>query len=152
MKKYLAVLFLLTLWSGWGQIHPKDSVEKAIAGFFEAFHAQDSMRLRQMVSPAMRMQTVGRSSTGTDSVITIPFGNFLRSITSIPDSVRFEERLLSIAVEVDGNLAQAWTPYEFWVNGELSHCGANAFQLFYEGASWKILQIIDTRRREGCSK
>ncbi len=152
MKKYVSVIFLLTLWSGWGQVSPKVSVEKAITDFFEAFHAQDSLRLRQMASPAIRMQTLGRSAAGTESLITVPFGNFLRSISSIPDSVRFEERLLSISVEVDGNLAQAWTPYEFWINGKLSHCGANAFQLFCDKGSWKFLQIIDTRRREGCSE
>ena len=150
MKKRLFLLFAITALSSQAQQNPDGSVEKAIRDFFTAFHAQDSVALRERVSPAIHMQTVGRSSNGTDSVITVPFGNFLKSIVSIPDSVRFEERLRSISVREDGNLAQAWTPYEFWVAGKLSHCGVNAFQLFKDRGTWKILHIVDTRRRDGC--
>jgi hypothetical protein len=31
--------------------------------------------------------------------------------------------------KVDGSMAHAWTPYEFYVNGKLSHKGVNAFTL-----------------------
>ncbi len=150
MRKSLVALLLLTLWTGRAQQAPEVSVEKAIADFFEAFHARDSVSMRKMVTSGILMQTLGKSASGSDSVITVPFGRFLRSITSIPDTMRVEERLRSVSVLVDGNLAQAWTPYEFYVNGKLSHCGANAFHLFREEGIWKILHIIDTRRREGC--
>jgi hypothetical protein len=105
-----------------------------------------------MVTPEIRMQTIGRGASGSDSVLTVPFGNFLRSIASIPDTVQIEEKLKSISVRVDGNLAQAWTPYEFRVDGKMSHCGVNAFQLFRDQGTWKILHIIDTRKREGCEQ
>lgn len=148
----MIAVMLFTLWTGQGQQDADTSVKMAIEKFFEAFHTRDSVSLRQMVSSGIRMQTVGKSSTGADSVQTVPFGNFLRSIASIPDSVIIEERLSSISVRTDGSLAQAWTPYTFYVNGNLSHCGANAFQLFREKGTWKIFHIIDTRRREGCDE
>lgn len=152
MKNLLSFLMTLSFWVCTAQQTPEESVEGAIRNFFEAFHAQDSASLRALVSPEIRMQTIGRSSSGEDSVRTVPFGNFLRSISSIPDSVNFEERLRSVYVMVDGSLAQAWTPYEFWIDGQLSHCGVNAFHLFRDAGTWKILYIIDTRRREGCSQ
>jgi len=62
----------------------------------------------------------------------------------------YEERLLSYKVLVDGNMAHVWTPYEFYVNGQLSHCGVNSFQLFNDNGQWKITYIIDTRRRNDC--
>jgi hypothetical protein len=74
----------------------------------------------------------------------------VRAIVQIPDSVHFEERILSYNIQVDGSMAHAWTPYEFWFNEKFSHCGVNSFQLFKEGDEWKILSIMDTRRKEGC--
>lgn len=35
--------------------------------------------------------------------------------------------------------------------GDFSHCGIDAFQLFKDDkGEWKITQIVDTRRKEGC--
>lgn len=61
-----------------------------------------------------------------------------------------DEQLLDYNIQVDGNMANAWTPYEFWYNGTFSHCGVNSFQLFNDAGTWKIIYLIDTRRREGC--
>jgi hypothetical protein len=53
-------------------------------------------------------------------------------------------------IQIDGAMANAWTSYEFWVNGSFSHCGVNSFQLFKDEGAWKIIYLIDTRRKEGC--
>ena len=55
---------------------------------------------------------------------------------------------MTIKIEVDGNLAHVWTPYEFYVNGNLSHKGVNSFTLFKESLDWQIIHLIDTRRRK----
>ncbi len=47
-------------------------------------------------------------------------------------------------------MANAWTPYEFWYNGNFSHCGVNSFQLIKKDEKWKIIYLVDTRRKEGC--
>jgi len=152
MKVYIALLFLFTATIGLAQDNPEKNVETAIEEFFQAFHAQDATKLREKASSDIRMQTIGKSSEGHDSVVNVPYERFVNAIVSIPDSVQFQERLLSISVKVDGSLAQAWTPYEFWINGNLSHCGVNSFQLIKEQEEWKILYIIDTRRKEGCQQ
>jgi hypothetical protein len=59
----------------------------------------------------------------------------------------FQEKLLSYTIQVDGAMAHAWTPYEFYVNGKFSHKGVNAFTLFKDKDTWKIIYIIDTRRK-----
>jgi ketosteroid isomerase-like protein len=152
MKSCFLILSLLISYSISAQQTQEQAVEEAIQEFFSSFHAQDAEALRNSVSPDIRMQTIGKTETGADTVLTASYDNFVESIVSIPDSVKFEERLMSISVRTDGPMAQAWTPYEFWINGKLSHCGVNSFQLFREGSSWKILYIIDTRRKEGCSQ
>ncbi|MCJ7759077.1 MAG: nuclear transport factor 2 family protein, partial [Gillisia sp.] len=59
--------------------------------------------------------------------------------------------LHSFDIRINGALANVITPYSFYVNGNLSHCGVNSFQLFKESGNWKIIYIVDTRIKEGCN-
>jgi hypothetical protein len=60
------------------------------------------------------------------------------------------EKLNGYEIKVDGDLASAWTPYEFYVGEEFSHCGVNSFQLLKTADGWKIFHIVDTRRKDNC--
>jgi len=53
-------------------------------------------------------------------------------------------------VRVDDTVASVWAPYTFYVNGRLSHCGVNSIELLRGAEGWKITQISDTRRTDGC--
>ena len=44
-------------------------------------------------------------------------------------------------------MEHVWTTYEFYVNGTLSHTEVNAFTLFKKDNHWKIIYLIDTRRK-----
>lgn len=68
-------------------------------------------------------------------------------MATIPADMQFEERILSYNIQVDGTMAHAWTPYEFYINGKFSHKGVNAFTLFKTAEGWKIVHLIDTRRK-----
>ena len=57
----------------------------------------------------------------------------------------WNELIKNLQVEIDENLAQVWMDYSFYLGLEYSHCGVNAMQLFWNGDSWKIFQITDTR-------
>ena len=56
-----------------------------------------------------------------------------------------DERVWDWEVRIDGNLAQVWTKYDLTFNGEFSHCGIDAFQLFNTTDGWKIFHLADTR-------
>jgi hypothetical protein len=56
-----------------------------------------------------------------------------------------DERVWDWEVRIDGNLAQVWTKYDLLFNGEFSHCGIDAFQLFKMTDGWKIFHLADTR-------
>ena len=125
-------------------------VQKTIEAFFDGFHKQDSLLIKQTVSDGIIAQTIGKKKDGTTALRTEDFGKFLISIVSIPDTVNFQEKILSFNIQVDGAMANAWTPYEFWYNDAFSHCGVNSFQLLKDGEDWKIIYLIDTRRKKGC--
>ena len=132
------------------QIDETAKVKSAIDTFFEGFHKQDSLMIRQVVSNDIMMQSIGKNREGEVNVRKQDFSKFLKSIVSIPEDKTFEEKLLDYTIKVDGNMANAWTPYEFWFNGEFSHCGVNSFQLFKDNGQWKIIYLIDTRRKTDC--
>lgn len=135
---------------GQHQESEKMAVQRTIATFFKGFHAQDSVQIRATVSDEIILQTVGKDNEGNDILRSDDFDQFLNQIVSIPETTKFEEKIISYTIQVDGSLAHAWTGYEFWVNGKRSHCGVNSFQLFNDGGRWKIIYLIDTRRKSDC--
>lgn len=72
-------------------------------------------------------------------------------IEAIGDSGgRWDEQVYDLDVRVDGTMASVWAPYTFYLDGSISHCGINSIELLHDGEGWKVTQISDTRRREGC--
>ena len=105
----------------------------------------DALSLQECFADSAILQTITRSGKiRTDAV-----KDFITQISSLPrDSA--DERIVFDMVKVDDGLAMAWTPYQFYYAGKLSHCGVNSFQLVRLNGTWKIQYLIDTRRRTGC--
>ena len=152
MSSIICLLLYLVIVSGSAQDSEKIQIQKTIESFFEAFHQQDSTRIRQMVYDNVVMQRIAIDSMGKASIREQDFNEFLKAIVSIPKSVIFKETIKSYSIQIEGVMANVWTPYTFSLNGKVDHCGVNSFQLFKNGENWKIIYIIDTGRKEGCVK
>lgn len=63
---------------------------------------------------------------------------------------KWDEQIYDVEIQVDGAMASAWTPYTFYLDGAISHCGINSIELLHDADGWKVTQLSDTRRREGC--
>lgn len=150
MKSILLALVGLICLNLNAQKSEEEQVKATIIEFFDAFHKQDTVKLKAMAKAEITLQSIAVNKEGKTVLQESEYANFVRSIASIPKDRTFEEKLLSFSIQVDGKMANAWTPYEFWYNGNFSHCGVNSFQLIKEDATWKILYLVDTRRREGC--
>jgi hypothetical protein len=150
MKKLLALLILCLGLNLNAQDSEKEQVKATIIEFFEAFHKQDTMALKAMAKGDIKLQSISINNEGQAVLSESEYGQFLKRIASIPSENTFEEKLLSFNIQVDGSMANAWTPYEFWYNGNFSHCGVNSFQLMKVDNEWRIIYLVDTRRREGC--
>lgn len=142
MKKLLVILIVCFAQNITAQ---ESDVKKTIQIFFEGMHQRDTLKIKS-VCKDMVLQSVGESHKGT-TLTTENTADFLKSIASPPANLKIEERLLDYKIQIDGFLAHAWTPYEFYVNGKLSHKGVNSFQLFKDNGIWKIIYIADTRRK-----
>ena len=128
----------------------KKEVKQAIMKFFEGFHSGDTSAINKTIHKDLILQTVFKDEQGNDKLHQEETGKFLNAIANRPSTERWDERLLLFNIQLDGNMANVWTPYEFWYNEKFSHCGVNSFQLMNENGTWKIFHLVDTRRKEGC--
>ena len=147
MRKIVLLIVLFT--SAYSQAQNQE-IQNVIETFFEAFHAKDTLKLKVLCDETMILQSINENIKGAKLSNEKPAA-FFKSIASIPAELKFHEKILSCSIQIDGSIAHAWTPYEFYVNGKLSHKGVNAFTLFKkdtpETSGWKIVHLIDTRRK-----
>jgi hypothetical protein len=108
----------------------------------------DTTALLSTCMPDPVFQTYMKEKNGELQMYTENFSDFVRFLGS-PRKDTFKEEVKFEAIHSEMSLASAWTPYTFYLNGKVSHCGTNSFQLVKTAAGWKIQYIIDTRRK-GC--
>lgn len=144
MKKIILAICLFAIQFATAQ---EQEIRKSINVFFEGLHTADTVKIQSVCDSGLKLQTVKINKNGSTSLITEKRDDFYQSVASIPEDVKIEERLLDYTIQVDGAMAHAWTPYEFYINGAMSHKGVNSFMLYNDNGLWKIIYIIDTRRK-----
>lgn len=152
MARFILYLVILFTASVKAQVDEKFQVKATVDVFFEGFHKGDTVLMKSVMMDKTIMQTAYKNKEGKDILVTDDPHKMLNSIATRTADQKWDERLLDYSIQVDGNMANAWTPYEFWYNDEFHHCGVNSFQLFKDGEQWKIIYLIDTRRRSNCEK
>ncbi len=66
------------------------------------------------------------------------------------DGHAYRERYWSPTVLVRGGMALVWAPYEFWIDGETSHCGVDAFSFTKIDGTWKVSNSMWTVEPNAC--
>jgi len=128
----------------------ENAVKATINNLFEGMRTADSTLLRKSFAAKSIMQTITTTAEGKSSVRTGNVDAFIRSM-SVGHPEKYDERIVFNKVLIDGNLASVWTDYKFYVGDKFSHCGVNSFQLFKGEEGWRIIYIIDTRRKDKCN-
>lgn len=126
------------------------AIKKTIETFFDGLHKGDSTVVSKTLHTNVKIQTTFTNKDGVKTLITDDKKKLLTGIANKKPEHTYLEKLISWTINIDGNLASVWTPYEFYLNGNLSHCGANSFQLFNNNGKWEIIYLIDMRRKNDC--
>lgn len=127
----------------------REAILAAVQKVFDAMRTRDTALLSQAFDSTARL--VGVSTRGTPSVsLTMP-SQFGAAISRAPAGDVWNERIYDPEVRIDGNVAQVWAYYTFHRNTTFNHCGVDAFMLVKVGTTWKITQLADSRRTEGCT-
>ena len=150
VKKIIFLALIFVNISAFAQTGNSNTPKKLVTEFFVAFHAQDTVTLKTLANEGARLESVSIDAEGNTKLTRGDYSKFLKGIASIPADATFEEKLHEFRVEENGPLATVTTPYSFYYNGTFSHCGVNTFQLVKLHGEWKIVYLIDSRKKENC--
>ena len=127
----------------------EQAVVAVVTKFFDGMRTRDTALLRSTVVPSTTLQSatgptgLGRTTTIDDFIDRIgkgtgPGGN---------------EQIKDPKVQIDIPLATLWAYFTFKRGGQtqIDHCGVDLFVLRKGTDGWKIFQVADTHRTEGCA-
>ena len=152
MKKLITgIVCLISAFLANAQNTAEEDVKAAIAMLFKGMQLGDSAMVRSTLSQDVRFATILAGKDGTSNrhmeQSALPF---LKAIGT-PHSEIWNEEIWNLKIMIDGNLAQAWCDYAFYIGNRFSHCGVDAFLLHKEKDGWRIFHIADTRRTSPCA-
>ncbi len=151
MKKILFVICLFVKMSAFSQELEQKAVRASINRFFEGMLKNDSLISKEVVLPTAFLKSI-MTNKNNEVITTNETIQKLLFAIGTPHKGVYTEKLLSYDIKIDGPMAMAWTPYEFYVDETFSHCGVDVFILTKHTNGWKIAGIIDTRRKADCGK
>ena len=96
----------------------------------------------------MVLLSISKDKTGK-TVIAVDSGDDFAKAIGTPHNVVYE-RITFNDIKIDGDLASVWAPYKFYLGDKFSHCGVDVFSLMKTASGWKIIYIVDTRRKDNC--
>jgi len=144
MKSLLA---MLTLAATLGVPPDKEAVLAAVQQFFDTMATKDVDGAGEVLMPDGRLFSV-RTVDGEKVVRSSPHQEYLEGLKNAEDD--WLERMWDPEVRIRDDIATVWTPYDFHVNGEFSHCGIDAFDLIKVDGAWKIASAIYTVETKDC--
>ena len=126
------------------------SVEGIILKLFDGMREGDSTKVSSVFNREVNMYTSFTNQQGEKVVKKGDLQAFLKAIGTPHDEI-WDEKIWNTKIEIDGGIAQVWTDYAFYVGNEFSHCGVDAFHLVRDkDKGWLIVNLMDTRRKQGC--
>lgn len=150
MKCILIYLLTLACVPVFSQSGDDQTIMEPIVRLFTGMNKGDSTMVRSAFAKEVTMATVFKDKSGATVVRReSSLMGFLKAVGT-PHTEPWSEPIWDTRIERDGNFAQVWTRYAFYLGRKFSHCGVDAFQLVNEGTGWKIIHLADTRQTTGC--
>lgn len=130
----------------------KESVMKPVKMLFEGMQKGDSAIVHRAFSTPVTMATIGTDKNGKPLITHESSINAFLKAIGTPHQEVYNEMIWDEKISVDGNFAQVWAYYAFYLGKKFNHCGVDAFHLVKtEDGNWKIFHLADTRKKDGCS-
>ena len=126
------------------------AITEVINRLFEGMTRSDTALMHSTFAAGATMASISRKNEEVKLKRDESVDGFLKAIAR-PHPEPYYEETWNIKISIDGDFAQAWCDYAFYVDKKFSHCGVDAFHLYKSKQGWKIFHIADTRRTTGCS-
>ena len=119
-----------------------------IQGLFAAFGAGDSVAMLRLVYPDGRVTATGERASGSG----LRQQSWAQFAERIKPDARFRETISDPAIEIDSDVAMVWAPFVVRVDGKVSNCGYDHFDLVRENGAWKVMNLTFSSRVTGCGE
>ncbi|QKJ32084.1 nuclear transport factor 2 family protein [Mucilaginibacter mali] len=124
-------------------------IKQTVISFFDGMRKADTAMMRSAIAKDVVLQSVANKKDGTTALVTESMTDFMATVAK-PHKDVYDERITFNDIRIDADLAMVWAPYKFYVGQTFSHCGVDVFQLMKTDRGWKIIYIVDTRRKDKC--
>lgn len=147
----LATCLLLVSSAAWSQTDDKQAINAVIKTLFDGMYEGDSSKVHSVFDESATMATVARNKMGEPVLRRESSMKGMLQAIGTPRKEKMTEEFWNVSIQIDGDFAQAWCDYAFYIDHTFSHCGVDAFQLHKTKNGWKIFHLADTRRKDGCN-
>jgi hypothetical protein len=124
----------------------EDQIKAIILKTFSAMKSVDSVALKSCFTPTALLQ-ISQVNPERNVVREVPVAKFIQNVMSRKPG-ELDERVLSWGpILVDKEIAMAWVPYEFYLNGKFTHKGVDVFLFHKSQNEFKIQTLMYTMQR-----
>lgn len=106
---------------------------------------RDWKRLTTLLTPYAKMIRTSLDIHGQPQALVMDVQSYPRNFEKLMAGQAFYEYETHHIIESFGNIAHAFSTYEAWADCEKTHFlkrGINSIQLYFDGCSWKIINMI----------
>lgn len=126
----------------------REAVAAVVQGLFDAMRSRDTVALKAAFTPTAQLISIRTVAGAPARFQTQPLAAFVTAIAASRDEL--VETMWDPRVEVAGDIASLWAPYNFRRGAAFSHCGHDAAHLVRTEAGWKISALTYTVVTTGC--
>lgn len=126
---------------------PSAAILQVVESFFSAMTARDVDTMRTLMTRD-GIISGHRVDSGEAVLFTRSHIEYLTGLGA--GEALLVERIWDPEITVRGPVAGAWTPYDFYIDGEFSHCGFNNFSFLKTADGWKIAGVAYSMKLTDC--
>lgn len=151
MKTFVAVAFIAVLsLSAFAQKADETAAIGVVNQLFAEMEAANPAGILALHTPTSDLVAIFRQKDGTSRIQSINGDAFSKMFTD--KTRKMKEVMYDPKAEVSGDWAMVWGRYVFFVDGKLSHCGINQFNLVRTEGVWKIANGASTIDPTDCTE
>lgn len=115
---------------------------------FAALAAKDGDLITPHLDSDARLTAVVAGADGTQVIRRMSGAEFASGLR--PGGPALEEVMPDPTVAIDGDIAMVWGRYVFKIDGAISHCGSDHFDLIRKDGVWLIAGLTWSQTTTGC--
>ena len=127
----------------------EEAVITTVQKFFDAMSASDTSATLAVLFREGQYFSI-REDSSQISIWNTTHTEYLNKLST--SNEKWLEKMRKPEVFVHDRVAILWTKYDFYRNGQWSHCGVDAFSLLKTAEGWKIVGFVYNVETKDCDK